>query len=166
MTRSRVFAASPRSASQTSPGCRLIEQVEDLLFSGARAHQIEDLMVGEFDNLCHALSYLSRRFRLPLAQSGFQGLNQGIHGEVLPGNQFSAVRRRAVFSGSAVQAPPNCPKIRGLATTNQSAFRERRVTGGIPANRRYGLPVGGVTGFPAILSPWSSAPIRSQIQRD
>ena len=35
MTTGRVLAASPRSASQISPGWGLIEQVEDLLFGGA-----------------------------------------------------------------------------------------------------------------------------------
>jgi len=45
ITTGRVFAAIPRSANQTSPGCGLIEQVENLLFGGARAHQIENVVV-------------------------------------------------------------------------------------------------------------------------
>ena len=40
MTTGRVLAASPRSASQISPGWGFIEQVEDLLFGGARARDI------------------------------------------------------------------------------------------------------------------------------
>src|ERR1017187_5588417 len=67
ITTGRVFAASPRSANQTSPGCGLIEQVENLLFRRARAHQIENVLVGQVNDLCYALSYVSRRFRLPLA---------------------------------------------------------------------------------------------------
>ena len=42
MTTGRVLAASPKSASQISPGWGLIEQVEDLLFGGARARDVKD----------------------------------------------------------------------------------------------------------------------------
>jgi len=69
MTTGRVLAASPRSASQISPGWGLIEQVQYLLFSGARASNIQDVVIGEFYHLSDALSGLSRRFRFPLAQS-------------------------------------------------------------------------------------------------
>src|SRR5450759_2897796 len=81
--------ASPGQANQTSPGCGLIEQVENLLFRCARPHQIENVLVGEVHNLCYALSYVSRRFRLPLAQPGVQPLHQHIHGSLLPHIQFS-----------------------------------------------------------------------------
>jgi hypothetical protein len=37
-TTGRVFAARPRSANHTSPGCGFIEQVENLLFGCARTH--------------------------------------------------------------------------------------------------------------------------------
>ncbi len=47
----RVLAASPKSASQISPGRGFIEQVEDLLFGSARAREIEDVVIGEFYNL-------------------------------------------------------------------------------------------------------------------
>jgi len=69
MTTGRVLAASPRSASQISPGWGLIEQVEDLLFGGARARDVKDVVVGEFYNLSDALPGLCRRLRFPLAQS-------------------------------------------------------------------------------------------------
>ena len=46
MTMGRVLAASPRSASQISPGRGFIEQVQDLLFGGARAHDIQDVVIG------------------------------------------------------------------------------------------------------------------------
>lgn len=52
-----------------SPGWGLIEQVQDLLFSRARASNIEDVVIGEFYHFSDALPGLSRRFRLPLAQS-------------------------------------------------------------------------------------------------
>src|SRR5271163_3392485 len=55
MTTGRVLAASPRSASQISPGRGLIEQVEDLLFGSARARNIKDVVVGEFYNFNNAL---------------------------------------------------------------------------------------------------------------
>jgi len=63
----RVLAASPRSASQISPGWGFIEQVEDLLFGGARTRDIKDVVIGKLYNLNDALPGLSRRFRLPLA---------------------------------------------------------------------------------------------------
>ena len=42
--------------------------VENLLFNGARAHQIDNVVVGEINDLRCALRYLSLRFRLPIAQ--------------------------------------------------------------------------------------------------
>src|ERR1035438_1105212 len=69
MTTGRVLAASPRSAGQISPGWGFIEQVEDLLFGGARARDIKDVVIGEFYNLNDALPGLSCRLRFPLAQS-------------------------------------------------------------------------------------------------
>ena len=79
MTTGRVLAASPRSASQISPGWGFIEQVEDLLFGGARARDIKDVVIGEFYNLSDALPGLCRRLRLPLAQSSVEFLRQGVH---------------------------------------------------------------------------------------
>ena len=73
-----------------SPGCGIVEQVEDLLFNGARAHQIENVVVGEFNDFGYALSYLSRCFRLPLAQPCVQPLNQYVHGGRLPHVQLSS----------------------------------------------------------------------------
>jgi hypothetical protein len=51
MTTGRVLAASPKSASQTSPGWGLIEQVEDFLFGGAGARHVKDVVIGEFYDL-------------------------------------------------------------------------------------------------------------------
>jgi hypothetical protein len=84
MTTGRVFAASPRSASQISPGLGLIEQVEDLLFGGARARDIKKVLIGEIYHFHDALSGLCRRFRPPLAQSGIQVLRQCVHDGLLP----------------------------------------------------------------------------------
>src|SRR5882724_5314000 len=80
MMTGRILAASPRSASYISPGWVFIEQVEDLLFGGARARDIEDVVIGEFDNLSDALPGLCRCLGFPLAQSSVQLLCQGVHG--------------------------------------------------------------------------------------
>lgn len=69
MTTGRFLAASPRSASQISPGWGFIEQVEDLLFSGARARDIKNVVIGELYHLSNALPGLRCRLRFPLAQS-------------------------------------------------------------------------------------------------
>jgi hypothetical protein len=82
ITMGRVFAASPRPAQKTPDGCVLIEQVENLLFSRARADQTRHVLTGEFDDLHQALSYLSGRFRLPLAHPCIQSLDQYIHGDI------------------------------------------------------------------------------------
>jgi len=46
-TTGRVLIASPTSANQISRGWGSIEQVENLLFSGARARDIKDVVIGE-----------------------------------------------------------------------------------------------------------------------
>jgi hypothetical protein len=84
MTTGRVLTASPRSASQISPGWGFIKQVEDLLFGGARACEIEDIVIGEFYDLSDALPDLRRRLRLPFAQSSIQFLRQSVHDGHLP----------------------------------------------------------------------------------
>jgi hypothetical protein len=84
MTTGRVFAASPRSANQISPGWWLIEQVKDLLFGGARARDIKDVLIAELYNLSDALSGLCRCLRLPLTQSSVQFFRQGVHDGLLP----------------------------------------------------------------------------------
>ena len=83
MTTGRVLAASPRSASQISPDRGFIEQVEDLLFGGARARDIKEILIGELYRLHDALPGLCRRIRLPLAQSLVQLLRQGVHDGLL-----------------------------------------------------------------------------------
>jgi len=83
MTTGRVLAASPRSASQISPGWGLIEQVEDLLFGGARARDIKEILIGELYHFHDALPGLSRRFRLPFAQSSVKFLRQRVHDGLL-----------------------------------------------------------------------------------
>ena len=67
MTTGRVLAASPKSASQISPGRGFIKQVEDLLFGGARAGDVKDIVIGEFNHLGDARSDFCRSLRLPLA---------------------------------------------------------------------------------------------------
>jgi hypothetical protein len=65
-TTGRVFAVIPRSANQTSPGCGLIEQVQNFLFGRARAHQIQNVVIGEIDDFGDALPYLCGSLRPPL----------------------------------------------------------------------------------------------------
>lgn len=67
MTTGRVFAASPGSASQISPGRGFIEQVEDLLFGGARTRDIKDVLIVQLYEFSDTLPGLSRCVRLPLA---------------------------------------------------------------------------------------------------
>ena len=47
-----------------SPGWGFIEQVEDLLFGGARARDVQDVVIGEFYDLSNALPGFCRRLRL------------------------------------------------------------------------------------------------------
>jgi len=54
-----------------SPGCGLIEQVENLLFNGARAHQIENVVVGEFYHLRQLRAHL-RSLERQIAQVAMQ----------------------------------------------------------------------------------------------
>ncbi|HUE23057.1 MAG TPA: hypothetical protein VMQ86_15335 [Bryobacteraceae bacterium] len=68
MTTGRVFAASPRSASQISPGWGFIEQVEDLLFGGTRARDVKDIVIGQLYHLGDAPPGLCGGLRFPLAQ--------------------------------------------------------------------------------------------------
>jgi len=83
MTTGRVLAASPRSANQISPGWGFIEQIEDFLLGGARARDIQDVVISELYHFHDALSSLCRRLRLPLAQSGLQFLGQCVHDGLL-----------------------------------------------------------------------------------
>jgi hypothetical protein len=59
----------------TSPGCGLIEQVEDFLIGGTGPRKIQDIVVCKFDDFRDALSRLGSRFRIPLAQPGIQLFN-------------------------------------------------------------------------------------------
>src|ERR1035438_1801986 len=61
MTTGRVLEASPRSASQISPGWGLIEQVQDLLFGGARTGDVKHVVISEVYHLGDALSGFCRR---------------------------------------------------------------------------------------------------------
>jgi hypothetical protein len=67
MTTGCVLAASPQSASEISPGWGLIEQIEDVLFGGARAHEVKDVAIGELYKLNDALPGLCRCLRFPIA---------------------------------------------------------------------------------------------------
>jgi hypothetical protein len=71
--------AKPKSASQTSPGCGLIEQIQDFLLRRSRAHQIEYVLIGNIDDLGNKLPDLGSRLRLPLAQFGVEFFSQSVH---------------------------------------------------------------------------------------
>jgi len=100
MTTGRVLAARPKSANQISPGWGFIEQVEDLLFDGARARDVKDIVIGEFYDLSDALPGFCRRLRLPLAQSSIQFLRQGVHGDLLPSLLVYAIGRPSIATYS------------------------------------------------------------------
>src|SRR5260370_41739778 len=78
-TTGRVLAAIPRSANHTSPGWGLIEQVQNFLFGRTRAHQVENVVVGEIDDFGDALPDLRCSFRLPLPEFRVEFFRQGVH---------------------------------------------------------------------------------------
>ncbi len=63
-----VLAARPRSASHTSPGSGLIENVQYFLLSRSRTHQVEHVIVGEFNYFRDSQADFRGRFRFPLTQ--------------------------------------------------------------------------------------------------
>lgn len=60
MSTGRVLAASPISASQTSPGRGFVKQVDNLWFRGARMRQIKYVIISELDQLGDSFSGLCR----------------------------------------------------------------------------------------------------------
>ena len=114
-TTGRVFAASPRSASQTSPGCGLIQTVQDLLLRSPRSHQFQQILVRENDDLRHALSHLSGRLRFPFPQLRIQFFEQRVHDLYL-------TRYRV---GSYFVPTPSRLLNHGIQRRNFKAARER-----------------------------------------
>ena len=88
MTPGRTLAASPKSASQISPGRGFIEQVEDFLCGGARARDVKDVVISELYYLGDALSAFCGRLRFPGAQPSIEFLRQCV--QACPRSQFSA----------------------------------------------------------------------------
>ncbi len=82
MTTGRVFAAKPRSASQISPGCRLIKAVQYFLFDRSRTYQVERIMIGSVDDFTYERTNLRGDFRFPLTQLCIQLLDNRIHDRV------------------------------------------------------------------------------------
>lgn len=72
----------PRSASQTSPGCGFIYEVEDFLFYGARAGEVERAFVGAVDDFGDALADIGGGFRLPVAEAVVKFFGQSVHSEI------------------------------------------------------------------------------------
>ena len=72
MTTGRTLAAKPRSASQTSPGLGFIEEVQDFLFGAARSDEVEDALIGEFDDLGELTTDLIHRLRAPFSEPPIQ----------------------------------------------------------------------------------------------
>jgi len=89
ITTGRVFAARPRSASQTSPGRGLIDEVQNLLLHGPRPQQVKSVLVGKIDNLRQGLAYLGSRLRTPLPQPRVEYFKQSVHFVRL---QFTLIR--------------------------------------------------------------------------
>ncbi len=79
MTTGLVLAAIPRSASQTSPGYRLIQKVKDFLFDCAGPQELEGACICEIHDLGHQGFHPSRNRGLPLIELVRELLNQGGH---------------------------------------------------------------------------------------
>ena len=75
----RVFAAIPRSASQTSPGAGLIEKIQDFLLDCPRPHQVQRITVGKCHDLVDQSSDFLGGLGLPLSEFGVQLYSEGIH---------------------------------------------------------------------------------------
>lgn len=60
-----VLAASPRSASQISPGLAFIEGIEDFLDDGPRGQQVQRVAVSQLDHVGDDLLHLSCDLRPP-----------------------------------------------------------------------------------------------------
>src|SRR5437764_13742907 len=80
ITTGRYLAAKPRSASQTSPGRGFIYSVQNLLFHGPGAHEIQHALIGQFHDFHDLLPNLFRDFRRPLAELLVQVSCENIHG--------------------------------------------------------------------------------------
>jgi hypothetical protein len=76
MTTGLVLAAIPRSASQTSPGCRFIQKVEDFLLDCAGAHKFKGTRIGEIHDLGQQKFHLSGNLGLPLVELLRELLNE------------------------------------------------------------------------------------------
>ena len=79
----RVFAASPRSASQTSPGRGLIQVVQYFLFDRPSAYQVERVIVRRVDYLRDEGADFLRNLWFPLGQFCVQFLGERIHSQTM-----------------------------------------------------------------------------------
>src|ERR1043166_2117663 len=90
ITTGRLFAASPRSANQTSPGSRFIENVQYVLFHGPRANHVKSIVVRQFDDLSYNSSDFVSCGHSPTLKLLIQFLRDGIH---FHPHQFSLYRK-------------------------------------------------------------------------
>ena len=79
----RVFAASPRSASQTSPGRGFIQVVQYFLFDRPSAYQVERVVVRRVDYLRDEGADFLRNLWFPLGQLCVQFLGERIHSQTM-----------------------------------------------------------------------------------
>ncbi len=80
MTTGRVFAASPSSASHTSPRRGLIELVQHFLLDRARPHQIKSITVRGVYDLGYQCTHSIRDFWFPFPEFRIELLRDRVHG--------------------------------------------------------------------------------------
>ena len=80
MTTGRNFAAKPRSAIQTSPGRGFIEEVQDFLIYLARTYNVEEVLIGQLDDLENLTPNLFGGLWAPLPELLIQALSEDVHG--------------------------------------------------------------------------------------
>jgi hypothetical protein len=80
MTTGLDFAAIPRSANQTSPGVRFIEQIENFLLDPPGAAEVEEIEIRQLDDLADKTLDLQSQIRLPFIESLGKLLRDGGHG--------------------------------------------------------------------------------------
>src|SRR6266571_7649645 len=105
-TTGRLFAASPRSASQTSPGCGFIQEIQNVLLCGSRSQEVQSILVCQFDDFYHALTDLIRSTLFPYPKLFIQPFDYGVHYALL-------VRSVA----------PGCEESNGIVPLNRCFLR-------------------------------------------
>lgn len=79
MTTGLDFAAIPRSANQTSPGFRFIEQIENFLLDPPGTAEVEQVEIRQLDDLADEALDFQGELRLPFIESLGKLLCDGGH---------------------------------------------------------------------------------------